>query len=239
MRIAVCDDLAECREEINKWLLEYARKAQMLFCIDTFKTGSDFLVSNIAYDIVFMDIFLGDENGVEVMRQYLTGTSTNIVFVTSTGDFAVEAFSLGAVHYLVKPFTYYDFEVAMTRCLALKQLATPDTHLLINSKQGVTKISTSDIIYIEVQNRVCIIHTSDREHFYNTTLALLSQELPEAMFFRVQRSFIVNLAHIESITNNHVILRGNISVSIARNKFKMLKTMYQDYLINLTRGDVK
>ncbi len=236
MRIAVCDDLAECREEIKKRLQEYAEKTQTRFSINTFENGSEFLVSDVDYDIVFMDIYLGEQNGVDVAREYTAGKSADIIFVTSSRDFAVEAFSLGAVHYLVKPFSYDDFEVAMNRCLAIKQPTTQQTHLIINSKQGVTKIPTSDIIYIEVQNRICIIHTADREYLYNTTLELLSQELPEDMFFRIQRSFVVNLAHIESIHNNYVTLRGDVSVSIARNKFKMFKSVYQDYLINLTRG---
>ncbi len=237
MKVAICEDVPSHREKLKEFLNDFSEEIEIDFDIHTFCNGMSFLNSNNEYDIVFMDIFLGDTNGVSVAQEYASSKSGDIIFVSQSRDFAVEAFALGATHYLVHPIAKEDFHTAISRCLKGNKMQEATRYLVLSNKQGMTKIPVNSIRYIEVQNRVCKIHTTTKKHSFISTLEILSSQLPDEVFFRVQRSFTVNLNYIDNITNNHVILDKGEQISVARDKYKTLKSMYQDYLIRLTRGE--
>ncbi len=236
MKIAICDDEPSCREKLKELLNDYSTELNIKFDIYPFCDGTSFLNSDNEYDIVFMDIFLGDVNGVSVAQKYISTKSGNIIFVSQSRDFAVEAFALGATHYLVHPISKKDFNSALSRCIKEKQPEETTRYLVLSNKQGLTKIPISGIRYIEVQNRICNIYATNRQYSFISTLDILSSQLPAEIFFRVQRSFIVNLNYIQNIINHLVILDQGEQISVARDKYKTLKSIYQDFLIKLTRG---
>ena len=105
IRIAVCDDLAEDRENITRLLSEYTDKNNLYVKIEEFSSGEAFLSSDTSvYSLVFMDIFMSGMNGMETAKKLISRNSrVQIVFGSTSTEFAAEAFDIEALHYMVKP----------------------------------------------------------------------------------------------------------------------------------------
>ena len=111
MRIAICDDERNDANKIRFALLDVENRLE----IDIFESGQDFLDSikvGRQYDLVFMDIYMGDENGMEIVRaMQAISPDTQVIFSTISVDHAVEAFEVNAIGYLVKPYSEADIVV--------------------------------------------------------------------------------------------------------------------------------
>ena len=105
IKIAVCDDLAEDRENITRLLSEYTDKNNLYVKIEEFSSGEAFLSSDTSvYSLVFMDIFMSGMNGMETAKKLISRNSrVQIVFGSTSTEFAAEAFDIEALHYMVKP----------------------------------------------------------------------------------------------------------------------------------------
>ena len=105
IKIAVCDDLAEDSENITRLLSEYTDKKNLYVKIEEFSSGEAFLSSYTSvYSLVFMDIFMSGMNGMETAKKLISRNSrVQIVFGSTSTEFAAEAFDIEALHYMVKP----------------------------------------------------------------------------------------------------------------------------------------
>ncbi|MDD3339998.1 MAG: response regulator [Lachnospiraceae bacterium] len=105
LRIAVCDDLAQDRKMMISLLSEYLDKNNICARIDDYESGEAFLSSDTAsYLLVFLDIFMDGINGMETAKHLISQNDrVQVVFSSTSPDFAVEAFNISALHYLVKP----------------------------------------------------------------------------------------------------------------------------------------
>lgn len=234
MKIALCDDDRAVLEELEGFLLRYGEAHELALDIDLFSAGETFLASSTLHDIVFMDIYLADAMGTEVVKRLPGHTGRQIVFVTFSKDHAIEAFGLGAVHYLLKPLTYEAVSQAMDRCLAYRGKADM-TLLEVKTAQGVTPIPMERIVYIEVSNKVCMIHTVKGVHQTYTSLDGLFELLDGALFLRAQRSFVVNMRYIDSFLYDRLVLADGTKVTLSRSSRTELKKQYQHFLFELAR----
>lgn len=105
LKIAICDDLESERNVINLFLSEYLDKNSMVAQIDEFTNGESFLNSDTStYDLVFMDIFMDGINGMETAKRLIENKQhTQIVFCSTSVEFAADSYDVSALHYLVKP----------------------------------------------------------------------------------------------------------------------------------------
>lgn len=105
IRIAVCDDLIEDRQNIIQMLSEYTDQNNLYVKIEEFASGEAFLSSDTSvYSLVFMDIFMDGINGMETAKELIARNSrVQIVFESTSTEFAAEAFDIEALHYIVKP----------------------------------------------------------------------------------------------------------------------------------------
>lgn len=236
--IAVCDDDESDRNSLVSHLTDVCAGLGLLTQIDTFTSGEHFLSAGIAknYDIVFMDIYLNDINGINVVRtaQMSRPQTSHFVFTTISSEHAIEAFNLNASHYLIKPLKREKVREAVKRCISS---CPAKNKKILDIKTGRKQISIpmEDISYIEVTNTRCTIHTED--HSFQTYISLntLFTLLDEELFLRVQKSFVVNMAFIDSFFYDHIVLKDGTEISISRNKRTELKKQYQDFLFRFVR----
>lgn len=236
LNIAICDDdPMECKL-LERILSNCLRNVEHSFRIEQYHDGTSYLEACKVrlFDIVFMDIFLTDLNGIEAVRQARHDNGSQFVFTTTSRDHAVEAFSLNAAHYLLKPVTEPDIMEALDRCLARME-QKPSSYLNIKTSQGQVPVPTDNIIYIEVHNKLSVIHTGKNEFSTYSSLDTLYELLDEAYFMRAQRSFIVNMYYIEAFHYDHVLLKGGKEIVLSRNNRTDLKKKYQQFLFSLAR----
>lgn len=188
-------------------------------------------------DIVFSDIEMPKINGIDLIRTLTK--SPAIIFITAHRDFALEGFENGVVDYLVKPVAYSRFLKAVNRAKERIQAPAPKTkvtapesdpspeRIFIKVNGKLVKVILNDILYAEALGDYLKIVTAAETFTTLATLKSMEDILVAPNFFRVQRSFIVKLTSIKSVSGNVIELNNGKSITIALNK--------KDELFNLLR----
>lgn len=198
-------------------------------------------------DLIFLDVQMPQINGIEVAEQLITEDKKPlIIFVTAYDNYAIKAFELNAIDYLLKPVSeerlknaldkvrktmsnFLDYEDRLRRLLF--EISPKDSCNMIRKiclyKNGtLIPINTDEIIYATVENRSTVIISKKGRYEYPNTLSHLEEKLNTANFFRSHRSFLINLNYIEQIEPWF-------------NSTYMIKLRYTDEKIPVSRNQVK
>lgn len=151
IKIALCDDDENDRKITKSQIEAYMHNNSLTGDITLFSCGEDFLSAerDNPFDIVFMDIYLLGINGVDTALKASSRNAFQLVFITTSGEHAVEAFRLNAAHYLVKPTTESAVNEAMNRCLS-KMGTDWSKYINIKTNNGTVPVPVDHIVYIEV-----------------------------------------------------------------------------------------
>lgn len=237
MKFALCDDDEGFTRQLRESVRLCMTDRDIAFRTDLFTSGSAFLESHTDYDIVFMDIYLGKENGIEIAEKWSCSHDSQFVFISASREYAVEAFSLNAAHYLVKPCTDRNIMTAIDRCLA-RISPSFETILELKTHSGVVPIPESSILYAEVFNKTLVVHTLNGDYTSRTPLDTIAQTLPPSRFLRIQRSYLVNMNFIDIFSSDHVVLKNGFTAGLSRKNRAELKKQYQRYLFDQARKEL-
>jgi two-component system LytT family response regulator len=159
-------------------------------------------------DLILLDVEMPTLTGLELAK-LLPKPAPAIVLVTTHRDFAVAAFELQVVDYLVKPVEFARFSQAISKVLAQRPAAAPVTKaaeqsadLFVKVGTKTIKINFDEVYYIEALSTYSVIVTTTQKHIVYLTLKALIERLPFTYFVRVHRSYIVNMRRIEAIEDN-------------------------------------
>jgi two-component system LytT family response regulator len=197
------------------------------------------LITRLKPDLLFLDIQLTDGNGFDLLNQ--VEYSGEVIFVTAYDEFAIRAFEVNALDYLVKPSSIKRLKVAIDR-LSDKQKANPpenvvkleyNDRLLVIHRNSANFIKIDTITHISASQECSYLHTTDgKEYLTARSIAYWEHRLPDAHFCRVHRSTILNFNYISKI-NHNITGTGEAylhhvaePLSISRNYFKVLKNRY-------------
>lgn len=170
-------------------------------------------------DLLLLDIEMPGMTGLELTRN-LGADRPVIIFTTSKKEYAVEAFELNVADYIVKPIVPARFlqainkarEILDSRGLELKSQA--DEFIFIRDSNVVKRLKIEEILYAEAMGDYVKLHTPQKFFAIHTTLRAVEERLPQQLFLRTHRSFIVALAKIDTIQDGTVIINGK-SVPVA------------------------
>lgn len=221
LRCIVLDD-----EPIGREIIEnFVKEIDFLELVDSFEDPVKALMflKNNNVDLIFSDIQMPKINGLDLVKSL--ENPPVIIFITAHRDFALDGFETGATDYLVKPVRFDRFLKAVNKAkdyLSLKQNSTVhqvnSDRIFIKSDGKLTKILLDEILYVEAQGDYLKIVIQNETYTTLATLKSMDEVLTLPKFFRVQRSFIINLEAIRSLSGNMVELVNGKSISIALNK---------------------
>jgi len=191
-------------------LLEETHKVKILGEAPDGLTALD-LVTRLRPDIVFLDIEMPGPNGLEVARELLTIVPQPfIVFFTAHRDFAVEAFAINSVDYLLKPFDAFRIRKTVARIMekvaareATKKAGSRKFNKLVLKNRGeIFLVNLDEVIFIEKSGkRTTIVHTTKKEFTTAQTISELEQQVAgHSCFQRVHKSYLINLNMVERIS---------------------------------------
>ena len=235
MIIGLCDDEKNERDSMGSLLSAYARKKGLDFEINEYTDGSTLLAairSGKKFDALFLDIYMGADDGVDVAREIRkTDQTCRIIFATSSRERAIEGYGVRALQYLVKPV---DAEgVAETLDLALQTLpeCEPKT-VLIQNRQGAFRMPIADVVYAESNARIVTVTLKDREPvgFYGK-LDDFERDCGDERFLRCHKSYLVNLDYVRAIVNGYMILETGTEI-----RFSMNATQAKERFASHTAG---
>lgn len=203
-----------------KVLADYISQVPFLEFKGTFKDAilaTEFL-HNQSVDLIFLDIHLPKLKGIAFLKT-LTRTPA-IIITTAYHQYAVEGFSLNVTDYLLKPFEFERFLIAVNKVKANQKQSTVEVeekkdYLFLNVQKKKVKILFSEILYVESQREYIKIVTTKKEYISKMSTHEIESLLPAQLFRRIHRSFIVSIDKIESYNSEEVEVMG-ISIPIGR-----------------------
>ena len=230
-QIGLCDDEI-FQIKVNSILLrEIAEKNNMDLECHGFVNGIQLkkYLSCKPLDILFMDIDLGKESGIDLATQLSHQyPKMTIVFVTGHKEFMEEAFEIDAMGYLVKPFEIKRMERALQKSIlqvsAMKKNLY-DKEIVVTDENLKKKIQCRDIIYIQKQQYRSIIVTNTKKYHVYEPISSLYERIGEG-FLRVNQSEVVNRDYIKEVSGNTVRLRNRMEMPIGRTFRKELIKQY-------------
>jgi len=195
MKIAICDDKRQDVDALRDMLTRLAESS----VIDCFETGEAFLAAagERAYDLVFMDIYLPGENGVEVIRR-MRGILPDaaVAFTTVSDSHAVDAFSVYAIHYLVKPYTEADVVETLRRATKQDFSTAPKSTLTVRIGNDMYELDQRDIIRVEASDHKTNIFTKNGSVYSIWMLFGKVEAQLDKSFLTINRGVSLNMNHI-------------------------------------------
>ena len=191
-------------------LQSYVDREPLLKLLATFNdalSAAEYIKAN-KVDLIFLDIQMPHMNGIQLLKSL--ESPPIVIFTTAYSEYAAEGFELDAIDYLLKPFDMKRFQRAVTKAVEyrkslLKSDSDVNPFIFIKSEYQVIKINYEDIRYIEaLDDYIKIYTTNTRPVLTLMTLKNITEKLPENLFARVHRSFIISLNKIESVRNKRI-----------------------------------
>jgi two-component system LytT family response regulator len=238
LRILIVDDEAVARERLLSFLCDESSVDIEGECGDGIEAVA--AIRQRAPDIVFLDVQIPGIDGLRVMRELPTDHRPSIILVTAHDRFAVDAFTMQVVDYLLKPFDRERFQFALKRAMdevlsrragdlearferVLATHRTPNHGRLVFKADGrQIFLRPDDIVWAEAESNYSLLHLVGPKHLMiRETLSSLQRRLSSSHFVRVNRSALVNADQVQELqTNNNgdhvVLLRSGVHLPLSR-----------------------
>lgn len=229
MNIAICDDVISCQEDIKKHIEFYFNDNKIPLNIFQFDTTEKLLESDVIFDIAFLDVELGEENGIEAGKQLRLKNERLIIFVvTAYNRYLDDAFDLKAFRFLPKPIQAQRLYSALDSAI---ELLNNTFITFIESKTNKRiKIAVREIICVEISNRKTKITTENGTYFSNEKITYWRALLSASYFAIPHSSFIVNMNYSTDYKRTELKLKykeNEFSIPIAaKNQSEFRKTYF-------------
>lgn len=237
MNIIVVEDCEKDRDTLITYIQRYFHTNHLECRISHFSSAEDFLEEDnfSMADAIFLDIFIGDGNGLEVARQLRkNGYEGMIVFCTITSQYALEGYDVKAFGYIIKPYTYERI-ADLLGDIVHKTVKEPPS-IFIKENRCWHKLSLPQILYAE--NHANYISICTEEHIYSTRMTFREIEaLLEGHrgFVRCNRGTIVNLSYASKVDGRNITLKTQNSgtvyhLPISRRYISLVNEQYVNYI---------
>ena len=238
----IIEDEQPARELLKAYLQSHKEVELVAEC----ENGFDGVKAIAEYrpDLIFLDIQMPKLNGFEMLE--LLDEYPEIIFTTAYDEFALQAFELNAVDYLMKPFSKTRFDQALEKVFSrlknksqqnpvveklkeqVRETAGPQERFFVKTGNHIDVIATDEIIHVEAQDDYVEFHTVKGRFLKKETMAQLEKQLPPDRFLRVHRSHIIRLDQMEKLEkygkeSYMVILKNGDRVQVSKSRIKKLK----------------
>lgn len=231
MKIAICDDEPVVVEKLREFVCRYASDHLLDCTVLEFNRG-EALLEAVRRDsdirVLFLDIYMSPLSGMALAKTLRAeGNDCAIIFVTISTDYYAQSYEVDAKHYLVKPVTFERVAKALQRC----RQALDEAAQCASFSSGGRKIliPLGQIRYVEVFRNQTVVHATG-DIPLRCTLDTAALRLPSRWFFRVHRSFLVNMNYIAHRDGNDIYLTTGEKVPLSRSRAKTFEREYGRFL---------
>lgn len=247
MKAIIADDEDLARDLVKSFLQKHSNIEIIAECADGFNAVK--AIHELKPDIVFLDVQMPKLTGFEVLE--LLEYKPIIIFTTAYDEFAVKAFELNAIDYLLKPFSQERFDKAIAKALSIKQANIPQQEsktqnlesyidentslierVVIKKASQLIVIPVENINYIESQDDYVMIYDEKSNYLKQKTMKYFESVLDKEKFIRIHRSYIVNIEKIQKVElyekdSYLVILKNGVQLKASRNGYQNLKVLFK------------
>ncbi len=231
MNIAICDDEAVFRGFLVDLVNNYASEHGCDMVVSEFNNGLELLSSESSFDIILIDYFMNDSNGIDTVKKLRQEKNSAIViFISSYPEIVFESIKYKTFRFLTKPVENDKFYEAISA--AISELNSKQHKIVVRDieydKSSV--ISENDIIYIQADNVYSLVATKDKFFRYPHSISALEKKIQSSFFYRCHRSYIVNFNYISAFDKKEIILSNGEKAELSRLKYKDFQSRYFLYL---------
>jgi two-component system LytT family response regulator len=236
--VVIVDDEEPARAILREFLGDYPQFRVVAECANGYEAVK--AVSEHRPQLVFLDIQMPKLDGFEVLD--LLDPKPKVVFVTAYDEYAIRAFEVHAVDYLLKPFTAARFGEVLAHAEQMVQLGAPEpAHAAAMAKKPLQRIAFRDganiavlpvqrIDYIEAQDDYVHVFSRGEKHVKQQTLGELEQQLDPSRFVRVHRSYLVNLESLDRVEpyakdSRVAVMKDGMRVPVSRAGYERLRAL--------------
>ena len=233
LKIAVCDDSRELLEKVEKDLHEYENVRNTPATVHTYTNAVDLLdgLKKTDYDILILDIIMPGFTGMQAAHEIRKfNEEIKIIFLTSSKEFAIESYSVGAYYYLLKPVLKEKLFSVLDKVVS--EITSKQESCVIYTHMGIVNIPFARIECLEVYNKHLVFHLSDGST-KETRGALTDYEnvfLERKEFLKIHRSYILNMDYIHSIEAGEIATYSGKKFPVSRLLAKDIKEHYMNYM---------
>ncbi len=217
MKCLIVDDNKMARMAMKQLVSQVKDVCLVQECADAMEAYN--VINKERIDLLLLDIEMPGMTGLELIKN-LGNKKPLIIFTTAKKDYAVEAFELNVIDYLVKPVTTARFLQAIERANEVaasskQEVKVGEQEFVFIKDNGVLKrINVDDILYLEAMGDYVKVHTGQKFHVLHATLKSIEEKLPASKFIRVHRSYIIAISKIDFIQEG-VISIGKNTIPVA------------------------
>jgi len=215
-----------------KIIKEHLEQFDSIECVSSYTRALDAIeiLNKEPIDLLFLDINMPEISGVEFLKTLKN--PPKVIFTTAYRKFAVDAFELDAIDYLVKPISFERFLKSINKFLSTYQLKSEakeaenlkKDYIILKSDKKNYKIKFSDLLFIESLDNYIKVHTNDYSIICYESLSGIEKDLPDNII-RIHRSYVINLDKINVFTSSYIEI-GDRRFTIGRNyKDEVLKCL--------------
>ncbi len=238
INIAICDDEPQQLERADGLLKQYADShPQYEIEIALFSVPLEllaYIAANGGFDVLMLDVYMPGILGTDTARELRNlGDNCQIIFLTTSRDHAIDAFSLDAAHYLVKPYSENEFFSALDKVMD-KLIKKDGAYITVKSTDGISRVVLNELVFSETDNHFQILYMWDGKTIIirksSTELFELLEEDPR--FYKCGSTYIINMDYIVELTAKSVSFSSGARIPILSRKYAEFKKVYMDYICN-------
>lgn len=218
--IAIVEDNATFSENLKNYLERYSKENSVEFNTYFYTDGDEITDEYEAkYDIIFLDIEMKRLDGMSAAQKIrLYDNDVIIIFITNMAKYAIIGYNVGALSFLLKPLPYFAFSQELTK--SIERLKNrKQKSILIPTENGILKINSLEIMFIESYEHDLIIHTSKQKYTIRGTIKRMEEDFKGLPFYRCNNGYLVNLAYVSAVKGDDVIVRDHqLKISRPRKK---------------------
>ena len=230
IRVAIVEDDSTERDRLRACLRWLEESEGLQFHVTEFSTGTAFIGSfEGGYDLVFMDIEMPGMNGMDTAKALRKmDASVLLIFVTNMAQYAIDGYAVDALDFILKPVNKYSFAIKMKR--ALSRLPERSEEFIPVKVEGeMRKLAVSSIRYLDMDGHYVVYHTGEGDLQEYGTLKEAYGKLNRPSFVFVNRSCLVNLYHVSTVSKNSVTVADR-QLDISRPQRKSFLAAMSDFL---------
>lgn len=235
IHIAICDDSKQERQILAALFKRYQELHATPLQIHIFQNGFsllDAIDQGKRFDITILDILMPGENGIEIARNIrASGTDTEIIFLTSSPEYAVDSYEVKAQNYLLKPVTEEKFFASIDSILAELDEKDTASFIIYTTEKQYSRIRVSSLVYGEVTHRTITLHLADQTIISAVMTFTEFQDILKAYpdFIYPHRSYAVNMHYIQYVTKSDIILTDGQKIPLSRNNYTKISEQFFNF----------
>ena len=230
IRIAMVEDEAAVREQLQGYIQRYTRQYGTEFAVTEFSDGVEILDAyRPVYEIVLLDVEMKHLDGMETARRIRElDRDVVLLFITNMAQYAIKGYAVGALDYLLKPVPYFAFSQQLQK--AEEKLRRRARHYLaVPVEGGLRRLDTAQIYYMESEGHRVHFYTEEGEFSAPGALKTFEEKLADLPFARCNSGYLVNLAQVKSVQQGLAQV-GPYELQVSRPKRKSFLAALADYI---------